>query len=125
MSASKRGYTNQVNTGAVEFFSHNFKNFLQPYGKAYIQLNDRIIKHGLAYSTFSNSIYQNFEDIQDKLTQITPDHLTNAKTLIDKMKPHFHIVNRNMNISHKSAYEVENSLTFLTRWFSSFMFKHV
>ena len=76
MSASKRGYTNQVNTGAVEFFSHNFKNFLQPYGKAYIQLNDRIIKHGLAYSTFSNSIYQNFEDIQDKLTQITPDHLT-------------------------------------------------
>ena len=68
MSASKRCYTNQVNTGAVEFFSHNLKNFLQPYGKAYIQLNDRIIKHGLAYSTFSNSSYQNFEDIQDKIT---------------------------------------------------------
>ena len=61
MSASKRGYTNQVNTGAVEFFSHNFKNFLQPYGKAYIQLNDRIIKHGLAYSTFSNSIIKKFK----------------------------------------------------------------
>ena len=118
---------NASNTDLVHFnlASHLGSRTSFQAWKGFLFQSLKIIKHGLAYSTFSNSIYQNFEDIQDKLTQITPDHLTKAKTLIDKIKPHFHIVNRNMNISHKSADEVENSLTFLTRWFSSFMFKHV
>ena len=55
MSASKRGYTNQVNTGAVEFFSHNFKNFFQPYGKAYIQRSADEVENSLTFTPWFSS----------------------------------------------------------------------
>ena len=114
---------------------------LQPYGKGYVQLNDRLIKNrlqnyncqffrkpGLAYSTFAGSVYQNFEEVKGKLENITREHRKKAKC-IEKLKPHFDTINRNIGLTDSSSKDVEVSLKFITeilcvldgRWFSRFM----
>ena len=101
------------------------KFFLQPYGKAYVQLNGRLIKNrlqnyncqffrkpGLAYSTFAGSVYQNFE-VEGKLENITGEHIKKAKC-IEKLKPHFDTINRNKGLTDSSSKDVEVSLKFIT-----------
>ena len=110
---------------------------MQPYGKTYVQLNDRLIKNrlqnyncqffrkpGLAYSTFAGSVYQNFEEVEGKLENITGEHIKKAKC-IEKLKPYFDTINRNKGLTDSSSKDVEVSLKFITeilcaldgRWF--------
>ena len=67
----------------------------------------------MAYSTFAGSVYQNFEEVEGKLENITGEHIKKAKC-IEKLKPHFDTINRNKGLTDSSSKDVEVSLKFIT-----------
>ena len=111
----------------VQYFNHFFSNFLKPYGEAYFELNDDMIKKrikpyncnlinkpGLALSTMAASLNTNFDNMLLFGQQLQQKHHEKAKEIMEVLRPYCDLLNTKSINEDKSPRTIEHAIGVLT-----------